>query len=315
MKYDPATANAAVTQHAAQLLMSKGHLSEAVGAFRAFLERVPDHLQALESLGNLLRRLGRPAEASEVMAQAAVVESRQHGVPTQDQTAVADFFAAASGHIDSQTETAPATYVAALFDRNADRFESLLRDSLEYRAPEILLAAFQRVSVNQELSQLDILDLGCGTGLVGELFRPAARRLDGVDLSTKMLELAAAKGIYDHLHAEEIVAYLRSCEVRYHLILSADVFIYLGDLAPVLMAAKAALAPGGWLAFSVETCDGDRYVLQQVRRYAHSRHYIEQQAELIGYRVALLEETTTRIESFQPVRSLVVVLQDVAMDL
>src|SRR5262249_44669513 len=40
---------------------------------------------------------------------------------------------------------------------------------------------------------LDILDIGCGTGLAGALVRPLARKLDGVDLSPGMLEKARAK--------------------------------------------------------------------------------------------------------------------------
>ena len=38
------------------------------------------------------------------------------------------------------------------------------------------------------LDVLDVLDLGCGTGLCGPLLRPYARALAGVDLSPQMLE-------------------------------------------------------------------------------------------------------------------------------
>ena len=42
-----------------------------------------------------------------------------------------------------------------------------------------------------------ILDLGCGTGLVGEhLHRHGYTNIDGLDLSPELLQVAQAKGIY-----------------------------------------------------------------------------------------------------------------------
>ena len=37
---------------------------------------------------------------------------------------------------------------------------------------------------------LDVVDLGCGTGLFGRLLRQRARKLTGVDLSPNMLKVA-----------------------------------------------------------------------------------------------------------------------------
>ena len=41
------------------------------------------------------------------------------------------------------------------------------------------------------------------------------------------------------------------------LILAADAMVYVADLAPVLGEVTRVLAPGGLLAFTVETYDGD----------------------------------------------------------
>lgn len=46
---------------------------------------------------------------------------------------------------------------------------------------------------------LDILDLGCGTGLVGSWFKDYARKLVGVDVSPTMLDMATKKGCYHEL--------------------------------------------------------------------------------------------------------------------
>ena len=44
-----------------------------------------------------------------------------------------------------------------------------------------------------------MLDLGCGTGLAGEAFRPHVDWLEGVDLSPGMIAQARKKTIYDRL--------------------------------------------------------------------------------------------------------------------
>lgn len=54
-----------------------------------------------------------------------------------------------------------------------------------------------------------IIDLGCGSGLVGKLFRHIASpehtgQVVGVDISSKMVDLCRDKGWYDELHVADI---------------------------------------------------------------------------------------------------------------
>ena len=44
-----------------------------------------------------------------------------------------------------------------------------------------------------------VLDLGCGTGLIGSWFKDYARKLVGVDISPTMLDMATKKGCYHEL--------------------------------------------------------------------------------------------------------------------
>ena len=66
---------------------------------------------------------------------------------------------------------------------------------LGYRAPQILRSLAEMLMIGLD-GPLDILDLGCGTGLAGEAFKSLARRLDGIDLSPLMIERAKGRGIY-----------------------------------------------------------------------------------------------------------------------
>lgn len=172
----------------------------------------------------------------------------------------------------AKSNAAPAGYVKNLFDQYASNFEQHL-ELLEYRVPKLLYAAISEI-VGEEKNSLNILDLGCGTGLAGKEFRGLAKRLIGIDLSEKMLEIARAKKIYDELDVMSMTEALK----KYHnldLILAADSLVYLGDLDDLFAAGHQALATNGLFAFTVETTDEYPYILQRSARFAHSIKYIE----------------------------------------
>ncbi len=65
-------------------------------------------------------------------------------------------------------------------------------DLLYYRAPGLLMVIRK---ARPDLRDLDVLDVGCGTGLNGRLPRPLARILTGIDLSEEMLEHARPRAL------------------------------------------------------------------------------------------------------------------------
>jgi predicted TPR repeat methyltransferase len=206
---------------------------------------------------------------------------------------------------------APEQYVKELFDGYAARFENELVGNLHYRAPEILHALFApHVALG---AKLDIVDLGCGTGLGGAAFRSLARRLDGIDLSPRMIEQARARAIYQELIVGELVASLRArAPARYDLALATDVLVYLGDLAPLFAAVARVVRPGGWFLFSVERQPGGDdagFTMHDGHRYMHGRRYVLDQAAAAGLDVVAVEDTATRIDRGEPVPSLAVLLK------
>ena len=83
-----------------------------------------------------------------------------------------------------------------------------------------------------------------------------------------MIAKARETGLYDSLEVGGAVAFLASPAARSaDLIVAADVFAYIGDLGPIFEAVARALANGGWLAFSVETCEGEGYCLDPAMRF------------------------------------------------
>lgn len=167
------------------------------------------------------------------------------------------------GEADPERAMSPA-YVRSLFDEYATRFDRHLVGSLRYRGPAILHDAVRR-SCSRLLRPFSFrrcLDLGCGTGLAGEAFRDVCRELRGADLSPEMIRRAERKRVYDGLAVGDLLAWLdRQPAASTDLVLAADVFVYVADLLPILLAIARALAPDGLLAFTVQTHEGEGITL------------------------------------------------------
>jgi predicted TPR repeat methyltransferase len=177
---------------------------------------------------------------------------------------------------------------------------------LAYAAPQILFDL--AILVMPGRRKLSILDLGCGTGLAGAVFKPLAARLDGVDLSPAMILKARARGIYDKLDIADLETALSVPGPRYDLILAADTLVYLGDLACVFAAAHARLAPDGYFIFTVEKADGEGFELGPKRRWRHSEVYLRQLAGQAGFSLAGFVAATPRHEAQRPVEGFAVAL-------
>ena len=195
-------------------------------------------------------------------------------------------------------------YIRHLFDQFSTDYDARMRQHLHYAAPEILLGLAVMVMPGRE--QLAILDLGCGTGLAGEVFQPLAARLDGIDLSPAMVEKAKARGIYDHLAVADLESALAHGPA-YDLILAADTVVYLGDLAALFAHAAARLAPDGFFLFTVEKADAG-FELGPKRRWRHAESYLRETAQAAGLNVAGLVEAAPRQEAGQPVAGFAVAL-------
>ncbi len=211
-----------------------------------------------------------------------------------------------------------AGYVRHLFDQFSTDYDERMIGQLAYAAPQILfdLAAMVmpgRIGASARAGAtikkgLAMLDLGCGTGLAGAVFKPLAARLDGVDLSPAMIEKARARGIYDDLLVADLETALAAGEQQYDLILAADTLVYLGDLEKVFEGAEKRLSPGGYFLFTVEMNEGYGFELGPKRRWRHSESYLRELAARTGFELAGLVAAAPRREAGQPVEGFAVAL-------
>ena len=264
------------------ILWESHRREEALACYERLLEVEPDYADGWIMKAAVLDHLGRGDEAIACYRKALAFDK----VTNPDKIR---YVLAAMGR-EEVPAASPIEYVRDLFDKYAQRFEDHLVNLLHYRAPELLVEQLRPLLGSEPI---DVLDLGCGTGLCGPLLAPWAGSLTGVDLSRRMLDEAARKQLYDRLVEAEITAWLSTQDAAaFDLAIATDVFIYIGDLAPVFAGLHRVLRPGGLFAFSTEVSEGAESRLLESLRYAHSAAYLERLARETGWE---MESVTTHV--------------------
>ena len=289
---NPSVAMAAVSL--GEALRAAGTLPTAIGEFQRALRIDPSLDEARFGLGRAWLDAGEPEKALEAFARIETPYDALRSAIAQAQAAM------------EQARSDP-RYVRHLFDQFSIDYDARMRGQLGYRAPEILREMVSFVLPQQ--NDLSILDLGCGTGLAGIVFKDMAARLDGVDLSPAMVEKARTLGIYDELAVGDIESGLAAFDRRYDLILAADTVVYLGDLEKLFASVAARLAEDGMFLFTVEKADREGFELGPKRRWRHSEGYLRATAEKAGLDVAGLMPASPRTEAGVPVEGMAVALR------
>jgi predicted TPR repeat methyltransferase len=281
-------------------LQLKGDLPAAADLLMQAIELAPDFTSAWFTLADIREQLGEHDAAVSAFQRAQASDANdRHGAGLRLMRLGAEPVAGM-----------PQAYVQTLFDQYAPRFESSLVDELGYRGPKLLFHAVLSVRAAARKPALFkcAIDLGCGTGLAASAFARSVDHFIGLDLSPRMIERSRATGLYAELAVADMLQGLRARpDASADLILAADAMVYVAELAPVLAEAARVLAPGGLLAFTTETHDGEGVVIGHGLRYAHAAAYVRAAVESAGLELPLLEDRSARNEDHTPVPGLVAV--------
>lgn len=271
-----------------------GDAAAAADLFEQALERAPDWAAAWFALGE-----ARAAAGAAPGAQAAYERALE--LAPGDPFGASARLARLAG---ATPQGLPAAHVRELFDQYASRFDAHLTGALAYRGPELIRAAILDRGARRFAR---CLDLGCGTGLAGAALADLCGEMIGVDLSEAMLTEARRRGLYARLAAGDVVAFLTSEPAgAADLVVAADVFVYLGDLAPVLSGAARALAPGGAIAFTAQAIATGDYALLDDLRFGHSAGYLAGALAAAGFAEPRIAAASTRRDRGADVPGLVV---------
>lgn len=276
-------------------LLSLGESQAALAAFETVLATDLDHEVAAAGRAHALLAAGRQADA--VAAWDALL-ARQ-----PDHDAWAFHRAVAAGEKPS---VHPLGLVKSTFNTMAPVYDMHMLRTLRYGLPKDVA---EQLLARHPDRNFHLLDLGCGTGLLGLMLGKIAGSMIGVDASIKMIEQAEKHGVYDRFHHVDLLDALRDTpESLYHVIAALDVFIYVGDLTQVIADAHRILRPGGRFVFSCETApeNGANWVLQASGRYGHRQDHVAALCRSAGFSAVDMQEVDLRLERGQPVKGFLV---------
>lgn len=274
-----------------------GEYEKVIIAARAALDLDPASVEMLLITGISHYSLGDNAQAAHFLDAAAEIS------PSNPE--VQYFQGVLEGNQDPVVAEA---YAKRLFDTYSTSFDESLVGQLKYDAPN-LIADLLTDLLGPDLGRAIILDMGCGTGLVGAALSGSIERIDGIDISPRMLDQARKKQVYDRLSVRSISAALTKDISSYDVFVAADVFIYVGDLRDVFSMIASNAESGSWFVFTTEVSYGQVPEMTKTGRVAHPDKYIEDLAEQYDFARRSKQKMTLRFDRGQPVDGRLFVLQ------
>jgi predicted TPR repeat methyltransferase len=132
--------------------------------------------------------------------------------------------------------------VAQRYDGWAQTYDDDLT-SWSYQAPAMVTDILRA----RQPSARSVLDVGCGTGLVGRALRAGgyAGQLVGLDLSHESLDVARQRGAYDVLQQADLQRPLDSADDSYDAVVCVGVMTYLPDVEAVWREFARVARPDG----------------------------------------------------------------------
>lgn len=160
-----------------------------------------------------------------------------------------------------------------------------------------------------------VLDVGCGGGILAEAMARRGARVLGIDLASKPLKVAMLHAMesgctdvdYREVSAEALAA---EAPGHYDVVTCMEMLEHVPDPASVVRAAATLVKPGGWVFFSTINRNpksflfaivGAEYVLDLLPRGTHEYAKFIRPSELARWcRDAGLEVVHTRGMSYNP---------------
>ncbi len=165
------------------------------------------------------------------------------------------------------------------------------------------------------LAGLNVLDVGCGGGILTDSMARAGANVTGIDLSTKALRIAQLHALdaqTENVHYREISAEAMADEqpASFDVVTCMEMLEHVPDPASVVQACATLVKPGGWVFFSTLNRSaksfllaivGAEYVLNMLPRGTHEYAKMIRPSELAGFcRTSELNVLHSKGLSFNP---------------
>ena len=276
-----------------------GNIEKAINDYNKALQMDPNFFDAIINLIKLKQEEGHFQESEKLSHKAIQIEgNRSEGYnllaiaqlnQNQNEDAIKNFETSLDIKFDKliehqlailkvkQVKTTPIEYIENVFDGYSKNFDNHLINKLDYKLPNLINKKIKE-NINKE-KFTSTLDMGCGTGLCGEFLKDVSKKITGIDISSKMLNQAEQKNIYNALIKSDFINFLDETNNKYDLFIASDVFIYTGNIDETFRLVKRKSKLEAFFIFSIELCEGKKYKFLETGRFAHSDYYIKKKCE------------------------------------
>ncbi len=279
-------------------LIKLGRLDDAEASFNQAIALKPDHAEAHSNLGDVYKEIGKHSKAAQCYEKVLELSS-------EDSLGVTLKLASLGKRkIPDQT---PEKYMKDFYRKKSKKWGGFQNKQSKYRGHLLIEDAFKKT--HNPNKQVDILDLGCGTGSLASTLRPYARTLVGVDLSPDMILKAEKNCLYDSLYKKDINHYLAEIINLYDTVIAAAVLIHFFDLENTFFLVKNCLKINGKFIFSIFEGTQKSKDLNSFLMYSHSSEYIAALAQRQNLKIIYMQKDIHEYQNEIPIPSLIYVLE------
>lgn len=268
--------------------LHEGNIYDARLRFKIVLLLNKNHLMACYKLGYTYLVVGESEKAAQYFIRCLKIKP---------DFAEAQYMIATIDKKQQSPSFIPITIIEEFFDDLAPNYQKNFVEQKGYKGHILLFESIESADI-QHLDKLEVLDVGCGTGLCGVYFKEkiSIDFLTGIDISAGMLMQAKqakvqGKPAYDNLLKTDFNSYLLNSEKKFHIIMSACSLHYANDLEAIITHFNKMLYPKGILAFSVEKSSVNDIVLnEKMENFSYSKSYLENAANKAGFSKVIINE-------------------------
>lgn len=187
-------------------------------------------------------------------------------------------------HLDRVYGATSSEQLTEAYNRWAATYDRDMEEDLGWGGPEEAARALARHAP----ADGPVLDVGCGTGLVGRALRAAGfARVVAADLSEGMLEVARGRGVYEALHRVEAASPLPFADSTFAAVVAVGVLTQ-GHAAPACLRDWVRVTrSGGHVAFTLRPDLADSLGYRGVADALQAEGAwdpVEETADLTGFR-------------------------------
>ena len=261
-----------------------GQWMDAAFRFRVTVYLKPGFAKAWYNLGCCYFRLGKMPQAEQALKRALKINPN-------DQDAIMMLAMVAPNAVPAhlRPQTLPPAMITGFFSNVASRYDAFELQN-QYRGG---IAVEQQVHPLLGNRSINLIDLGCGSGIAARPWRGSAAQIIGVDVTPNMVAQAETvtinnQKLYNHVLVGDVRALPESIgPASADLVLAVNVAQFVGELSGVMRSVARVLKSDGFFALTVEAFTSQAgFGLTADGRFGHSAAYVRQAAAEAGLAVA-----------------------------